>query len=82
MDVTGPATEDDDTDVGIDIGISIGFESNEMLLAKISAEHDNVNYDANYFTAALGCWYCKGACPLEQAIAAISISPFVNHEGR
>ena len=57
MDVTGPATEDDDTDVGLGIGIGIEFELNEMLLAKISAEHDNVGYDANYFTAVLGCWF-------------------------
>ena len=57
IDVTGPATEDDDTDVGLGIGIGIEFELNEMLMAKISAEHDNVGIDANYFTAMLGCWF-------------------------
>ena len=57
IDVTGPATEDDDTDVGIGIGIGIEFELNPSLIAKISAEHDNVGYDANYFTALLGCWF-------------------------
>jgi opacity protein-like surface antigen len=57
IDVSGPATEDDDTDVGIGIGIGIEFELNDMLLAKISAEHDNVGIDANYFTAMLGCWF-------------------------
>jgi hypothetical protein len=57
IDVTGPATEDDDTDVGIGIGIGIEFELNPILMAKISAEHDNVGDDANYFTAQLGCWF-------------------------
>ena len=57
MDVTGPATEDDDTDVGLGIGIGIEFELNPTLMAKISAEHDNVGYDSNYFTALLGCWF-------------------------
>lgn len=57
MDVTGPATEDDDTDVGLGIGIGIEFELNPSLLAKISAEHNNVGFDANYLTAMLGCWF-------------------------
>jgi opacity protein-like surface antigen len=57
IDATGPATEDDDTDVGIGIGIGIEFELNDMLIARISAEHDNVGLDANYFTALLGCWF-------------------------
>jgi opacity protein-like surface antigen len=57
MDVTGPATHDDDTDVGLGIGIGIEFELNPSLMAKISAEHDNVGDDANYFTALLGCWF-------------------------
>ena len=57
IDVTGPASEDDDTDVGIGIGIGIEFELNPALIAKISAEHDNVGEDANYFTALLGCWF-------------------------
>ena len=26
-------------------------------MAKISAEHDNVGDEANYFTALLGCWF-------------------------
>ena len=59
MDVTGPATEDNDTDVGLGIGIGIEFELNQILMAKISAEHDNVGYDANYFTAMLGCWFTE-----------------------
>ena len=57
MDVTGPATEDDDTDVGLGIGIGIEFELTPTLMAKISAEHDNVGDDANYFTALLGYWF-------------------------
>jgi opacity protein-like surface antigen len=59
MDVTGPATEEDDTDVGLGIGIGIEFELNPSLMAKISAEHDNVGDDANYFTAVLGCWFTE-----------------------
>jgi hypothetical protein len=59
MDVTGPATEDDDTDVGLGIGIGIEFELNPSLIARISAEHDNVGYDADYFTAMLGCWFTE-----------------------
>jgi len=58
-DVSGPATEDDDTDVGLGIGIGIEFELNPALMAKISAEHDNVGDDANYFTAMLGCWFTE-----------------------
>ena len=57
IDVTGPANEKDDTDVGLGIGIGIEFELNEMLMAKISAEHDNVGDDSNYLTAILGCWF-------------------------
>lgn len=57
LDSTGPATEDDDTDVGLGIGIGIEFELNDTLMAKISAEHDNVGDDTNYFTALLGCWF-------------------------
>ncbi len=57
IDVTGPANEEDDTDVGLGIGIGIEFELNEMLMAKISAEHDNVGDDSSYFTAVLGCWF-------------------------
>jgi opacity protein-like surface antigen len=56
-DVSGPADEADDTDVGLGIGIGIEFELNEMLMAKISGEHDNVGDDANYITALLGCWF-------------------------
>ena len=59
IDVTGPATEDDDTDVGLGLGIGIEFELNPALIAKISAEHDNVGDDANYFTALLGCWFTE-----------------------
>ena len=57
MDVTGPATEDDDTDVGLGVGIGIEFELTPILIARISAEHDNVGDDADYFTAMLGCWF-------------------------
>jgi hypothetical protein len=57
MDVTGPATADDDTDVGLGLGIGIEFELNPTLMAKISANHDNVGDEANYFTALLGCWF-------------------------
>lgn len=57
MDVTGPATEEDDTDVGLGLGIGIEFELAPTLMAKISANHDNVGDDANYFTAMLGCWF-------------------------
>jgi len=57
MDVTGPATVKDDTDVGLGLGIGIEFELNPILIARISAEHDNVGDDANYFTAMLGCWF-------------------------
>jgi len=56
-DVTGPANEQDDTDVGLGIGIGIEFELNPSLMIKISAEHDNVGDDSNYFTALLGCWF-------------------------
>ncbi|HCO96377.1 MAG TPA: hypothetical protein DIU00_20965 [Phycisphaerales bacterium] len=56
MDVTGPATEKDDTDVGLGLGIGIEFELTPNLMAKISANHDNVGDDADYFTAMLGCW--------------------------
>ena len=59
MDVTGPATEKDDTDVGLGIGIGIEFELTETLIARISAEHDNVGDDANYITAMLGCWFTE-----------------------
>jgi len=57
MDVTGPAGMSDDTDVGLGIGIGIEFELNPVVTARISAEHDNVGDDANYFTALLGCWF-------------------------
>ena len=57
MDVTGPATEVDDTDVGLGLGIGIEFELAPILMAKISANHDNVGDEANYFTALLGCWF-------------------------
>jgi hypothetical protein len=57
MDVTGPAIEEDDTDVGIGLGIGIEFELAPTLIAKISANHDNVGDEANYFTALLGCWF-------------------------
>jgi len=57
MDVTGPATEVDDTDVGLGVGIGIEFELAPILMAKISANHDNVGDEANYFTAMLGCWF-------------------------
>ena len=57
MDVTGPATEVDDTDVGLGLGIGIEFELAPILMAKISANHDNVGDDADYFTAMLGCWF-------------------------
>ena len=57
MDVTGPATEVDDSDVGLGLGIGIEFELNPILMAKISANHDNVGDEANYFTAMLGCWF-------------------------
>jgi len=57
IDVTGPAHGKDDTDVGLGIGIGIEFELNPTLMAKISAEHDNVGDDDNYFTAMLGYWF-------------------------
>ncbi|MGB2864217.1 MAG: porin family protein [Sedimentisphaerales bacterium] len=57
MDVTGPATEKDDTDVGLGLGIGIEFELAPTLMAKISANHDNVGDDADYFTAMLGYWF-------------------------
>jgi len=57
VDVTGPATEENDTDVGLGIGIGVEFELTPALMAKISAERDNVGDDANYFTALLGCWF-------------------------
>ena len=57
MDVTGPATEEDDSDVGLGLGIGIEIELAPILMAKISANHDNVGDDANYFTAMLGCWF-------------------------
>ncbi|OHB60293.1 MAG: hypothetical protein A2168_08155 [Planctomycetes bacterium RBG_13_50_24] len=56
-DVSGPANVSDDTDVGFGLGIGIEFELNPALMAKISAEHDNVGDDADYFTALLGCWF-------------------------
>ena len=57
IDVTGPVGTSDDTDVGLGIGIGIEFELNPSLVARISAEHDNVGDDSNYFTALLGCWF-------------------------
>ena len=57
MDVTGPATEVDDTDVGLGVGIGIEFELAPTLMAKISANHDNVGDEADYFTALLGYWF-------------------------
>ena len=56
-DVTGPATESDDTDVGLGLGIGVEFELASTLMARISANHDNVGDDSNYFTAMLGCWF-------------------------
>jgi len=55
-DVTGPATGSDDTDVGLGLGIGVELELAETLMAKISANHDNVGDDSNYFTATLGWW--------------------------
>ncbi|HUT45913.1 MAG TPA: outer membrane beta-barrel protein [Sedimentisphaerales bacterium] len=60
MDVTGPAHEKDDTDVGLGLGIGVEFELAETLMAKISAEHDNVGDEDNYFTALLGYWFTDG----------------------
>ena len=57
IDVTGPATEENDTDVGLGLGIGIEFELAPILITRISANHDNVGDDANYFTAMLGCWF-------------------------
>ena len=57
IDVTGPATGEDDTDVGLGLGIGIEFELAPILITRISANHDNVGDDANYFTAMLGCWF-------------------------
>jgi len=57
MDVTGPATGENDTDVGLGLGIGIEFELAPILITRISANHDNVGDDANYFTAMLGCWF-------------------------
>ena len=56
IDVTGPATEQDDTDVGLGLGIGVEIELAPTLMAKISANHDNVGDDSNYFTAMLGWW--------------------------
>ena len=55
-DVTGPALEKDDTDVGLGIGLGIEFELFPSLSALFSANHDNVGGDHNYFTAQLGWW--------------------------
>ena len=56
-DVTGPADEDDDTDVGLGLGIGLEIEVTPALMAKITANHDNVGDDSNFFTALLGCWF-------------------------
>jgi opacity protein-like surface antigen len=56
-DVTGPADEDDDTDVGLGLGIGLEIELTPALMAKITANHDNVGDDSNFFTALLGCWF-------------------------
>jgi len=56
-DVTGPASGSDDTDVGLGLGIGVEFELAETLMAKITANHDNVGEEANYFTAQLGWWF-------------------------
>jgi len=56
IDVTGPATEDDDTDVGLGLGIGVELELAPTLMAKITANHDNVGEDSNFFTAQLGWW--------------------------
>ncbi len=55
-DVTGPATKTDDTDIGLGIGIGVELELAPTLMAKISANHDNVGDEANFFTAELGWW--------------------------
>lgn len=68
IDVTGPATEDDDTDVGIGLGIGLELELAPTLMAKITANHDNVGEEANYFTAMLGCWFT------EDLLASIGIA--------
>ena len=57
VDVTGPATEGNDTDVGLGLGIGIEFELTSNVMAKLSAERDNVGDDASYLTALLGCWF-------------------------
>jgi hypothetical protein len=59
-DATGPATKDDDTDVGLGLGIGVELELAPMLMAKISANHDNVGDESNYFTAMLGWWLTDG----------------------
>ena len=56
IDVTGPATEKDDTDVGLGLGIGVEVELAPTLMAKITANHDNVGEDSNFFTAQLGWW--------------------------
>ncbi len=56
IDVTGPATEQDDTDVGLGLGIGVELEFAPTLMAKITANHDNVGEDSNFFTAQLGWW--------------------------
>jgi hypothetical protein len=56
IDVTGPATDKDDTDVGIGLGIGVELELAPTLMAKITANHDNVGDEANFFTAELGWW--------------------------
>ena len=55
-DVTGPAGGSDDTDIGLGLGIGVELELAETLMAKITANHDNVGDEANYFTAMLGWW--------------------------
>jgi len=57
MDVTGPATERDDTDAGLGIGIGIEVELAPALMARLSAERDNISHDHHYLTAMLGCWF-------------------------
>jgi opacity protein-like surface antigen len=56
IDVTGPATKSDDTDVGLGLGIGVELELAPTLMAKITANHDNVGDDSNFFTAHLGWW--------------------------
>ena len=56
IDVSGPSTQESDSDLGFAIGAGLEVEIGKKLLGGISLEHDNVGDDANFFSAFIGDW--------------------------